>query len=47
MHYLQIHIIELPKYKNQKKQNKKEEPWIEFLIDPLSREVEKMARSKE
>ena len=44
---LQIHIIELPKYKNQKKQTKKEEPWIEFLIDPLSKEVEKMARSKE
>ena len=44
---LQIHIIELPKYIQQKKKIKKVEPWIEFLINPLSEEVENMARSKE
>ena len=44
---LQIHIIELPKYKNQKKKTNKMEPWIEFLIDPLSEGVKEMARSKE
>ena len=44
---LQIHIIELPKYKNQKKKTNVAEPWIEFLIDPLSEGVKEMARSKE
>ena len=31
----------------QKKKTNNVEPWIEFLINPLSKEVENMARSKE
>ena len=43
---LQIHIIELPKYKKQKERTRIEEPWIEFLLDPFGKGVEKYMRSK-
>ena len=43
---LQIHIIELPKYKKQKRETNIAEPWMEFLLDPFGKEVEKYMRTK-
>lgn len=42
---VQIHIIELNKYKEYVNNNHKTEPWLEFIINPYGEEVEVMARS--
>ncbi len=42
-----IHLIELPKYIKQKKKNKKINPWLEFLIEPLGEGVEEAMRTEE
>lgn len=37
---IEIHIIEIPKYMKQKEKEGIIEPWLEFLINPMGREVE-------
>ncbi len=44
---LEIHILELEKYKEQKKKTGKKDPWLEFFINPYGEEVIDMARTYE
>ena len=44
---LEIHILELEKYKAQKKKTGKKDPWLEFFLNPYGEEVLKMARTYE
>lgn len=41
----EIHILELNKYKQQRKKGKEIDAWLEFFINPYGREVEEMART--
>ena len=43
----EIHILELNKYKKQKKKGGKIDPWLEFFINPYGEEVKEMARTRE
>ncbi len=42
-----IHIIELPKYIEHKKKTNEVNIWLEFIIDPLGKEVREAMRTKE
>lgn len=42
----EIHILELNKYKKQKKIKGKLDPWLEFFINPYGKEVADMARTR-
>lgn len=42
-----IHIIELPKYIEHKKKTKEVNIWLEFIINPLGKEVQEAMRTKE
>ena len=44
---LEIHILELEKYKKQKKKTGQIDPWLEFFINPYGEEVINMARTYE
>lgn len=45
---LEIHIIELPKYKKMRENKENKNIWLEFLLEPQSKEVLKaMAQNKE
>ena len=43
----EIHILELNKYKKQKKKGGEIDPWLEFFINPYGEEVKEMARTRE
>ncbi|MBO5348550.1 MAG: PD-(D/E)XK nuclease family transposase, partial [Clostridia bacterium] len=43
---IQLHIIELEKYQEQKKSAGKIELWLEFIINPEGEEMIKMARTQ-
>ena len=44
---LEIHILELEKYKEQKKKTGEKDPWLEFFLNPYGEEVLNMARTYE
>ena len=42
----EVHILELQKYKRNKKQTGEIDPWLEFFINPYGKEVQDMARTR-
>lgn len=44
---LELHVIELSKYKKYRKNGGKISPWIEFLVNPFGKELMDMARTRE
>lgn len=46
-HIIELHVIELTKYKKYRQSGGKMIPWIEFIVNPFGKELLEMARSKE
>lgn len=44
---VEIHVIELSKYKKYRRSGGKIKPWIELFVNPYGKEMEEMARTKE